>query len=302
MISKDCPLIFTHIPKTGGMSMFAAMCEHHGMKMADMYNMSAFGEDSAAVEEAVLNPEKSVFAGHLPFGLHEWLSRPSYYMAIVRNPVDRILSLYNYSIQYRDFIRATKKSTGQSFDEIFENRTAADFYQDFLPWIKAKQTLNGFLRCASAELDNGMVRRFSGIGLHTTPCPIDALDTAKDNIDKYYSIVGVQERYEETVRMTRMAFSVNLTEFHVNKSTNKIKKGQKPAFNQRKRIKEMNRLDIQLYDWILDRFETQLANPSEPVKVAGGARTDFSEVKLWRAIGSSPARQSTMEFSPVEAK
>jgi hypothetical protein len=299
MISKDCPLIFTHIPKTGGMSMFASMCEYHGMNMADMYNMSAFGDDTAAVEDVLRDTEKSVYAGHLPFGLHEWLSHPSYYMAIVRKPVDQIMSLYHYSVQYRNFIRHTKKSTNQSYDELFENRTAADFYQDFLPWIKAEQTFNRFLRCPSAELDNGMVRRFSGIGLHPDLCHQDALDTAKNNIEKYYSIVGVQERYADTVRMARMAFGVNLTEFHVNKNADKKKKGPKLSINQRKRIKETNQLDMQLYDWILDRFETQLANPSEPVKVAGGGRTDFNQMKLWRAIGSSPVRQSVMANSPA---
>ncbi len=300
MIGKDLPLIFTHIPKTGGMSMFASMCEYHGMKMADMYNMSAFDDDRTPLEEMLTDPDRSVYAGHFPFGLHEWLSKPSYYMAIVRKPIDRIMSLYYYSIQYRDFIRSARKTTGQSYKEIFDSRTAADFYKDFLPWIKADQTLNGFLRCPSLELDNGMVRRFSGIGLQEGPCPEDALDAARKNIETYYSVVGVQERYEDTVRMTRMAFNVNLTEFHINRGVDKKKKGHKPDISQRKRIKEMNKLDIQLYDWILERFEQQLANPARPIEVAGGKRSDFDEVKLWHAIGSSPARQSAMESSPVE--
>lgn len=280
--------------------MFASMCEYHGMKMGDMYNMSAFDEDRTAVKDMLIDPDRSVYAGHFPFGLHEWLSRPSYYMAIVRKPIDRIMSLYYYSIQYRDFIRTTRKSTGQTYSEVFDSRTAADFYKDFMPWIKAEQTLNGFLRCPSPELDNGMVRRFSGIGLHTNPCPKEALDAAKKNIETYYSVVGVQERYEDTVRMTRMAFNVNLTEFHINRSAKQKKKGHKLDISQRKRIKEMNSLDIELYDWILERFEQRLANPVKPVQVAGGNRSDFDEVKLWHAIGSSPARQSAMEMSPVE--
>ena len=301
MIGKECPLIFTHIPKTGGMSMFASMCEYHGMKIADMYNMSAFYNEWDDLEHIVLNADKSIYAGHLPFGLHHWLTRPSCYMAIVRKPMDRIMSLYYYSIQYRDFIRSTRKNTSQSFNELFHNRTAADFYEDFLPWIKAEQSLNGFLRCPSPELDNGMVRRFSGIGLEPEVCPDDALDTAMRNIEEYYSIVGVQERYEDTLRMVRLAFNVNLTEFHINKGTEKRNKKQKVDMVQRKRIKEMNKLDIELYDWVLNRFENQLGSPVEPKVIEGGGREDFNKVKLWRAIGQSPTREAVMRSSPVES-
>jgi hypothetical protein len=46
------------------MSLFAVMCQHHGMKMADMYNISARDIDKAPIEELLSDQEKSVFAGH----------------------------------------------------------------------------------------------------------------------------------------------------------------------------------------------------------------------------------------------
>ena len=301
MIGKDCPLIFTHIPKTGGMSLFASMCEYHGMKMADMYNMSAFYEEWDEVEAELKDADKCVYAGHFPFGLHEWLSRPSCYMAIVRKPADRIMSLYYYSIQYRDFIRHECKSRSCSPDELFENRVAADFYRDFMPWIKAAETLNGFLRCPSPELDNGMVRRFSGFGLQAEACPDSALELAMANIENYYTVVGMQERYQESIKMARLAFNVNLTEFHINTGTDKRRSKQKLDTNQRKRLKQLNKLDIKLYDWIAERFDSQLGKSVEPIVVAGGARDDYRQVKLWRAIGQSPQRQSIMRESPNKA-
>jgi len=261
--------------------------------------MSAFYNEWNEVENVLTDADKSVYVGHLPFGLHEWLSHPCYYMSIVRNPLDRIMSLYYYSIQYRDFIRQERKKRGCSIDELFDQRVAADFYHDFIPWIEASQTLNGFLRCPSAELDNGMVRRFSGYGLQSEACPEDALEQAKENIDKYYSIVGLQERYQETITMARIAFNMNLTEFHINRNTEKKNnKKHKLDTAQRKKIKQLNRLDNQLYDWIVERFEQQLNEPVQPFTVPGGARTDYTEVKLWRAIGSSPTRQAVMRDSP----
>jgi len=302
MIKNDCPLIFTHIPKTGGMSMFASMCEYHGMQIADMYNMSEFHEDRTPVETVLRDTDMSVYAGHFPFGLHEWLSRPSSYMAIVRKPLDRITSLYNYTIQYRESILRARKETGQTLQELFGNRIISDFYVDFIPWLKGGQSLSRFLRCTSPELDNGMVRRFSGIGMDTYPCPGEALDLARENIENYYSVVGVQERYQDTVHMARTTFGENFTEFNINRRTNKNQAGQKPNLDMRRRIKEMNRMDTELYDWILDGFDDNLANPKAPIIVPGGGRTDFGEVKLWRAIGSSPMRQGAMEKSPANQK
>ncbi len=284
------------------MSMFASMCEHHGMQIADMYNMSEFHEDRTPVEAVLRDTGMRVYAGHFPFGLHQWLSRPSCYMAIVRKPLDRILSLYYYTIQYRDYILGVRKETGQTLQQLFDNRIISDFYVDFSPWIKGEQTLSRFLRCISPELDNGMVRRFSGIGMSPYPCPREALGLAKENIDNYFSVVGVQERYQDTVHMARTTFGENFTEFNINRGTQKNQEGQKPKIDMRRRIKEMNRMDTELYDWILDRFDNNLANPGAPIIVSGGGRTDFGEVKLWRAIGSSPMRKGAMELSPANEK
>ena len=144
-----------------------------------------------------------------------------------------------------------------------------------------------------------MVRRFSGVGLDTYPCPRDALDMAKHNIETYFSVVGVQERYDDTVQLARATFEVNLSEFHVNKGVQKQQKAHKVNLAVKRRIKEMNRMDTELYDWILENFDRKLAKPTPPVIVPGGGRTDFDKVKLWRAIGNSPMRKSAMELSPA---
>lgn len=279
--------------------MFVAMAERYGVEISDMYNMSAFYDEPATVEAALRNPDKHIYAGHFPFGLHEWLVRPSFYMAIVRNPIDRIISLYNYSIQYRDHFLKVRKETGQDPKELFDKRIITDFYADFLPWMRGEQTLARFLRCLSPELDNGMVRRFSGIGLDTYPCPREALDMAKNNIDKYFSIIGVQERYDDTLKMMRVTFDLNLSEFHVNEGTYKQKKEQKVNLSLRRRIKEMNLMDIELYKWILADFDRKLISPTPPTIVAGGGRSDFENVKLWTAVGTSPMRKAVMELSPT---
>jgi hypothetical protein len=58
-------------------------------------------------------------------------------------------------------------------------------------------------------------------------------------------------------------------------------------------------MDTDLYNWILAGFDKKLARPAPPVIVPGGGRTDFDQVKLWRAIGNSPMRKTAMELSPA---
>ena len=122
---------------------------------------------------------------------------------------------------------------------------------------------------------------------------------AKENIEKFYSVVGVQERYQDTVQMARSTFDVDILEYHVNKGVHKRDKGHKVNLSLRRRIKEMNRMDTELFNWILESFDKKLANPAPPVIVPGGGRTDFENVKLWRAIGNSPMRKAAMELSPA---
>ena len=122
---------------------------------------------------------------------------------------------------------------------------------------------------------------------------------AKQNIEQYFSVVGVQERYDDTVQLARATFDVHFSEFHVNKGVQRQKKEQKVNLAMKRRIKEMNRMDTELYNWIVADFDRKLAKPAPPIAVPGGGRSDYDQVKLWRAIGNSPMRKSAMELSPA---
>ena len=301
MINQEHPLIFTHIPKTGGMSIFANMCRHFGVRIADMYNISALRPDPIELETLLNNEQLCVYAGHFPYGLHQWLSRPAYYMAFVRHPIKRVFSLYHYSLPYRDILRELCQQTGRSRQELFTRGEAVDFYQDFTPWFESEATLSRFLSCTSPELENGMVRRFSGVGLRAAPCTREDLQLAKDNIAEHYAFVGIQERFSESAALFRMTFRLNFREYHVNQGNTDKRKQHKLTIPLKRRIKELNQFDLELYDWIIARFEQQQENPPTAATLPGGRRTDFDQVGLWHAVGESPVRKATMEFDPRKA-
>ena len=295
MVNASQPLIFMHVPKTGGMSMFAGLCREYGTNIADMYNMTSANVAPAA--EVIQNPNTSIYCGHFSFGLHEWFTRPCYYAAVLREPVSRVLSLYFYIVQYRPVIHRIAQTKKLSLRELFSTGNAPDYYEDFLAWIEGEEKLDLFLDCHSAEIDNGMVRRFSGFGLKEEPCPDAALEKAKENIERHFSVVGVLEQYPKTLELFRAAFEWPwLQELRVNVGPQARKK-EKPevADHLKKRIKTMNMLDTAFYEWVVERFEKQCDNPTSPILNEGGARTDFEHLMLWKAVGRSPLREAAMQ-------
>ena len=280
-----------HIPKTGGMSMFTTLSTIWKTSIADLYDVSA--RKAEAGLEALKDPNKAIYCGHYSFGLHEWLDRPSYYVSVLREPVARITSLYHYCIPGLQEVKSFLNEGRLNSNVAFEDLPFSDFYLDFKPWLLKESTPENFFVSPSAELDNGMVRRFSGFGLNPALCPDAALDLAKNNIEQYFSVVGLVERYPETLELISRTFGTSqLAEERVNMAP-PTAMTQPLSDELLKKIQEMNRLDIALYEWVVNRFDWQLKNPSL-IKVGSGKRNDIDGIPLWRSVGRSDIREETM--------
>jgi hypothetical protein len=292
-IAAESPLVFMHLPKTGGMSMFTAFTSLWGTAIADLYNVSPRHHELAL--QAVRDKSKVLYCGHYAFGLHEWLDRPAYYATVLREPVARIVSLYHYCQPMLQKYRERLQQVGGDLHKLSALPKIADFYLDFEPWLRGEPNAESFFASPCAELDNGMVRRFSGFGLQPAPCPEEALSRAKETIERSISVVGLLERYPETLRL--MAQTFGLPALHENRVNANSRKEQAPPLSDAvmETIRDMNRLDQALYDWAAERFERQLTQPLPPVKVPGGARTDSVAMPLWRSVGRSPLREAAMQ-------
>ena len=293
MISANTPLLFMHIPKTGGMSLFTAFTVYWGEDIADLYDVSAVHEPQAL---ALLGDDtKTLFCGHFSFGLHRWLSRPSYYVSVLREPVSRMVSLYHYCQPMFKTYGKRLAQAGGSMAELARQPKVSDFYLDFERCLRGDRTPSAFFASPSAELDNGMVRRFSGFGLNPAACPESALAQAKENIERYFSVVGLLERYEETLGMVSRMFGLpDLNKNHVNR--NKAREEEAPLDAPIiEQIRRMNRLDIELYDWVAARFDRYQIEHRNPILVPGEGCREGPVTSLWRAVGQSPVRQAAMK-------
>jgi hypothetical protein len=290
-----------HIPKTGGMSLFTAFATLWGTDIVDLYDISPRRAEVAAT--AALDHSKILYCGHYAFGLHAWFDRPTYYASVLREPVSRLVSLYYYCQPMISHYTTLLQKVNGNVAKLVSLPKTSDFYFDFVPCMQGVMNAETFFGCPSPELDNGMVRRFSGYGLKPTPCPAHALDVAKRNIETYFSVIGLLDRYAETLELFAKVFGLpSLVQNHVNANPKSKAENEPLAPEIIERIRSMNPLDIALYDWVEKRFDTTIAAVGKPITVPGGGRKDAIAMPLWRAVGTSPLREATMKSRGLPKK
>ena len=186
--------LFTHVPKTAGTT-FVRVLERQFPRKA-VFRMSTdadrFQASIHAYRDLAPDARQKIrcVLGHMPYGLHRWAPADCVYVAFVREPVERALSLYFY-LKKDPLLREQLK----------------------LP-PSAATSLESFL---DAEKDFGLcnlqVRFLGGIGSildRLMPpyesMPEDALDTALTNLNRNYSVVGLSDRFDASLVLMQSLF------------------------------------------------------------------------------------------------
>ena len=95
-LAPDETLFFVHIPKCAGSSFRAVLKRWFGKGLltSDTNDRELFRQRVAARAD----PPRAV-AGHFAFGLHEGVASRPFYVSLVRDPVDRFVSVYKHARQ-----------------------------------------------------------------------------------------------------------------------------------------------------------------------------------------------------------
>jgi len=232
----DRAVIFLHVPKTAGSTLrrilqrqFEPSATH---RLYGNHPEELFAQFRTLPESARLRIR--LLLGHFGFGMHRHLASPFTYVAVTRQPVERVISDYEY----------IRNNAGH----VFHRRM-----------IEANLGLREFVECGEWTFnDNAMVRMFAGM-LDAPVGSLDerALERAKSNIRDHFGLVGLTERFDETLVLLARRFGWRSVYYErENVSANRPDKAAVPE-DAVSAIARANALDIDLHRFVTEHFQRE---------------------------------------------
>jgi hypothetical protein len=250
-VAGPCNLLaFVHVPKTAG---------------GTVINMLAGAYSRAALSDAgnyINGADKSVLKlrrvgvrwrnwqrrggraiyGHVPYGVYrQYMPQGTRYMTFFREPIDRVVTHYYNHHRLRDGQSAEPKPG----DPRIRTATIEEAFEIGVPM-----------------LSNLSTRFLSGHPSPMESLPDSALEDAKANL-RDFVLVGLQERFEESIVLLQQRFDLPLTSY-----VNRHVSVERPLVEdlpegERQLIVEHNRLDLELYAFAEGLFEEAVASTND---------------------------------------
>ncbi len=231
-------LVFLHIPKTAGTTLNRIIeWQYNPLSIftLDPYRFRATAERFKTLSEA-RRRRFQVVRGHLYYGLHEFLPQGATYITMLREPVARFLSSY-YFILRRPLHPLHRKLTREKLG-----------VEDYLRLIPHRH--------------NFQSRLIAGVEDNTTSDE-RLLDMAKENLTKSFGVVGICERFEESLMLIAKTFGWEVP-FYENRKVSKNRSAVDPTAIAL--IREHNRLDLELYEFGKKLFDESLRKKQDVVR------------------------------------
>ncbi|MEC4986425.1 MAG: sulfotransferase family 2 domain-containing protein [Oscillatoria sp. PMC 1068.18] len=283
-------LIFLHIPKAAGTTLSQILSRQYDSE--EIFKLQPNPYQRIAYFQSLSEAEKNkfiYFQGHISFGFHEYLPEPYSYITMIRNPIERVISNYYYLL----------------------SRPSHFLHEEV---TSEKMSLLKFATCGKfVGMDNGQTRRIAGAKFENTPgtlevefgkCTTELLTKAQENLIKYFPVVGVAERFDESVVLMQQAFGWKNCYYVTANITKNRPRVREISAETIEAIKENNQLDLQLYDFSKkllqekidkqgDDFTKQLKSFQKNNRVYGR----FTRVKYWSRLKLSELKQSLVKRS-----
>ena len=168
-------------------------------------------------------------AGHMSFGIHTAFPTPCDYITMLRDPISRTISQYYYLT-----MNPTHEDHGFVKDMSLEEYAGSNM-----------SGANNFqVRLLSAKHEFSSVDKFD--------LPKDALEIAKKNLKEHFKVVGVAEKFAETMLAAKSVFNWGNVYYgtrHIHPDDPRRPADNEIAPRVVRIIKENNQLDLDLYKY-----------------------------------------------------
>lgn len=221
-------LIFLHVPKAAGRTVTSILVRQYHDKVAEYR-----GFLSDANIEFNRDPELAhVVLGHFAYGIHRRLPGRWSYLTILRDPVERVVSLHRYIC----------RNERHPLHESVRTMGLGEFVTSGI---------------GHEEVDNGQVRQISGV-LDRRPSE-RTLEIAKENLATF-GAVGLVERFDESVMTMKKRFRWKVPLYRKMNITQRDPRTQgAPTAEEVEAVREHNRLDLDLYRFAAARLDDQVS-------------------------------------------
>ena len=231
-------LIFIHIPKAAGTTFRDVLEREYEPEQTFVIRDNEFRESLQDFNNLPRQRQVEIklLVGHMPFGAHKFLTDPAAYITLMREPVDRIISHYYY----------VRRNPGH---KLYHQVTSCKM--DLIDYV-----CSGISR----ELDNGQTRLISGMNsVSIGECSEKMLNQAIDNIHTHFVVIGLVERFDETLILMRHKLGWSTYPFYTRRNTASSRKlRQEFPETTVKTIERYNQLDCELYDYVRRNFDEQI--------------------------------------------
>ncbi len=266
-------VLFLHIPRTAGSTLHGIMKKQYADD--EMFTGQLLFGDEIANFTALPEERKKklrIVKGHFAHGVHELIpGGEGAYMTFLRDPIDRVVSLYH-------FIR---RRPDNSLHEAATTMTLKDFVASGV---------------APTHTDNGMTRFLGGAAMDDFGTITDeVLDRAISNLEAC-EVIGLTERFDESLLLCRKAFGWNEPVFYERQNVTQ----NRPAIETLDAetlhaIEATNQLDSILFEKGVALFEERLAalGPAFQARIATFKVTNPTYGILRRRVNVWRARRQT---------
>ena len=235
-LEEESVVIFVHIPKTAGTTLkHIIQFQFQPNNVFEFYRRKTKSqiEKYNNFSEAQKKQIKLV-CGHSGFGLHEFLQRPCTYITFLRDPLDRVVSIYYYF-----------KRRGW-----YKDVTLKDFVQTY------KGVHNGMTNYLSGETLKVQLADPSSREKVNSQCSDEIkFELAKKHLKQNFKAIGLTERFDESLILFKKKLGWEIPFYKKsNVSTNRTSIRDVPKETLRL-IEKFNEFDIQLYEFAKDFFE-----------------------------------------------